>query len=120
MNYQHIDDLSSKISTKPNSTISSGLSDSSELSELSELSVSLSNLDDLSNLDHLNPLDHLHNMGMRSMAAEEALKALESNPSTQRLYNEFIMKRFSPQRDQRSSSLIAMIPFLYKAVGLKV
>lgn len=66
-------------------------------------------------LHTLNNLHPLHNTRDKVEAVEKARN--EMKPGIKRLYALFIEKRFSPVQGTRNSDLIAMVTFLFRAVG---
>lgn len=54
----------------------------------------------------------------REANADAARKNLEASPALKRLYVEYIEKRFIPEQGKRNSQLVAMVTFLFHAVGV--
>jgi hypothetical protein len=65
----------------------------------------------------LHTLNPLHNIGERIKAREEAERKLAGDSSLARLHRLFIGKRFTPRQGSRNQDLVAMVTFLFRAVG---
>lgn len=81
---------------------------------LSQSSPSSQPLHTLSPLHTLNPI---LNIKERIRAREDAEKELSGNSSLSRLYRLFVAKKFTPRQGNRNQDLIAMVTFLFRAVG---
>ena len=71
----------------------------------------------LRTLNLLHTLNPLHNIKERMEACEVAKKELAGNSSLFRLYRMFVEKRFTPRQGKRNQDLVAMVTFLFRAVG---
>jgi hypothetical protein len=65
----------------------------------------------------LHTLNPLHNIRERMKGREDAEKELSGNSSLSRLYRMFVAKRFTPRQGNRNQDLVAMVAFLFRAVG---
>lgn len=65
----------------------------------------------------LHTLNPLHNIKEQMEAVKVAEKELAGNSSLSRLYRMFIAKRFTPRQGNRNQDLVAMVTFLFRAMG---